>query len=96
MQVVISQRMEIDYEAPPLSLYRALRYLNPSPYMYFLNLGDFHIVGSSPEILARLENGEVSLRPIAGTRRRGKDEAEDLAMEKELLADPKEIAEHLM
>jgi anthranilate synthase component 1 len=96
MQVVISQRMEIDYEAPPLSLYRALRYLNPSPYLYFLNLGDFHIVGSSPEILARLENGEVSLRPIAGTRRRGKDEAEDLAMEKELLADPKEIAEHLM
>lgn len=96
MQVVISQRMEIAFEAPPLSLYRALRYLNPSPYLYFLNLNDFHIVGSSPEILARLENGEVSLRPIAGTRKRGKDEAEDLAMEKELLSDPKEIAEHLM
>ena len=67
MQVVISQRMEIAFEAPPLSLYRALRYLNPSPYLYFLNLGDFHIVGSSPEILARLENGEVTLRPIAAT-----------------------------
>jgi anthranilate synthase component 1 len=96
MQVVLSQRMEIDFEAPPLSLYRALRYLNPSPYLYFLNLDDFHIVGSSPEILARLENGEVSLRPIAGTRRRGRTEEEDKAMEAELLADPKEIAEHLM
>ncbi len=96
MQVVISQRMEIAFEAPPLNLYRALRYLNPSPYLYFLDLGDFHIVGSSPEILARLENGEVSLRPIAGTRRRGRTEEEDKAMEEELLADPKEIAEHLM
>jgi len=96
MQTVISQRMQIDFEASPLSLYRALRYLNPSPYLYFFNLNDFHIVGSSPEILARLENGEVSLRPIAGTRKRGKDEAEDIAMEKDLLSDPKEIAEHLM
>lgn len=96
MQVVISQRMEIDFEAPPLNLYRALRYLNPSPYLYYLNLDDFYIVGSSPEILARLENGEVSLRPIAGTRRRGRTEEEDKAMEAELLADPKEIAEHLM
>ncbi len=96
MQVVLSQRMEIDFEAEPLSLYRALRYLNPSPYLYYFNLDEFHIVGSSPEILSRLENGTVSLRPIAGTRKRGKDEAEDKAMEDELLADPKEIAEHLM
>ncbi|MDG1944132.1 MAG: anthranilate synthase component I [Halioglobus sp.] len=96
MQVVPSQRMTIPFDAPPLNLYRALRNLNPSPYMYFLDLGDFHIVGSSPEILARLEKGVVTVRPIAGTRRRGHTEAEDQAMEKELLADPKEIAEHLM
>ena len=96
MQVVPSQRMSVPFAAPPLNLYRALRNLNPSPYMYFLDLGDFHIVGSSPEILARLESGLVTVRPIAGTRRRGHDEAEDLAMEQELLGDPKEIAEHLM
>lgn len=96
MQVVPSQRMSVPFAAPPLNLYRALRNLNPSPYMYFLDLGDFHIVGSSPEILARLESGLVTVRPIAGTRRRGHDEAEDLAMEQELLGDPKEVAEHLM
>jgi len=96
MQVVLSQRLSIDYQAPPLDLYRALRGLNPSPYMYFLNLDDFQIVGSSPEILVHLEAGQVTVRPIAGTRRRGYSEAEDLAMEAELLADPKEIAEHLM
>lgn len=96
MQVVPSQRMSIAFTAPPLNLYRALRNLNPSPYMYFLDLDDFHIVGSSPEILARLENEEVTVRPIAGTRRRGHTEEEDRAMEAELLADPKEIAEHLM
>jgi anthranilate synthase component I len=96
MQVVPSQRMSLDFDAPPLNLYRALRNLNPSPYMYYLDLEDFHIVGSSPEILARLENGEVTVRPIAGTRRRGHNEEEDQAMEEELLADPKEIAEHLM
>lgn len=96
MQVVISQRLSIPFTAEPLNFYRALRHLNPSPYMYFLNLGDFHIVGSSPEILARLEDDKVSVRPIAGTRRRGFSEEEDLAMEQELLADPKEIAEHLM
>ncbi|MFV0279085.1 MAG: anthranilate synthase component I [Parahaliea sp.] len=96
MQVVPSQRMSIPFDAPPLNLYRALRNLNPSPYMYFLDLEDFHIVGSSPEILARLERGEVTVRPIAGTRRRGRSEEEDAAMEAELLADPKEIAEHLM
>ncbi|NPU95426.1 MAG: anthranilate synthase component I [Gammaproteobacteria bacterium] len=96
MQVVISQRMSIPYQLPPLDLYRALRCLNPSPYMYFLDMGDFQIAGSSPEILARVESGTVTVRPIAGTRRRGKTPEEDLAMEQELLADPKEIAEHLM
>jgi len=96
MQVVPSQRMSLPFDAPPLNLYRALRNLNPSPYMYFLDLDDFHIVGSSPEILARLEKGVVTVRPIAGTRRRGHTEEEDVALEEELLADPKEIAEHLM
>ncbi len=96
MQVVPSQRMSIPFSAPPLNLYRALRNLNPSPYMYYLDMEDFHIVGSSPEILARLEKGVVTVRPIAGTRRRGLTEDEDDSMEAELLADPKEIAEHLM
>jgi len=96
MQVVLSQRLSIPFAEDPLSLYRALRHLNPSPYMYFLNMGDFHIVGSSPEILARLEEGTVTVRPIAGTRRRGYTPEEDKALEAELLADPKEIAEHLM
>jgi len=96
MQVVISQRLSIPFAAEPLNLYRALRSLNPSPYMYYLDLGDHHVVGSSPEILARLEDGEVTVRPIAGTRRRGHSEEEDLALEQELVNDPKEIAEHLM
>ncbi|MDD2769993.1 MAG: anthranilate synthase component I [Methylococcus sp.] len=96
MQVVLSQRLSIPYAASPLDLYRALRCLNPSPYMYQLNLGDFHVVGSSPEILVRLEDGTVTVRPIAGTRRRGRSPEEDQALEQELLADPKEIAEHLM
>ena len=96
MQVVLSQRLSIPFAARPLDLYRALRGLNPSPYMYYLDLGDFHIVGSSPEILTRLEDGTVTVRPIAGTRRRGYTEEEDRALEAELLADPKEIAEHLM
>jgi anthranilate synthase component 1 len=96
MQVVLSQRLSIPYQAPPLDLYRALRGLNPSPYMYFLDLADFQVVGSSPEILTRLEDGVVTVRPIAGTRRRGYTEAEDKALEAELLADPKELAEHLM
>ncbi len=96
MQVVPSQRLTIDFSSEPINLYRALRRLNPSPYMYYLDLGDFHIVGSSPEILATLEGDKVAVRPIAGTRRRGKTEAEDLALEQEMLADPKEIAEHLM
>jgi anthranilate synthase component 1 len=96
MQVVLSQRLAIAYRARPLDLYRALRGSNPSPYMYFLDLGDFQIVGSSPEILTRLEEGVVTVRPIAGTRRRGYTEEEDRALEAELLADPKELAEHLM
>jgi anthranilate synthase component I len=96
MQVVLSQRLTIPFHAPPLDLYRSLRSLNPSPYMYYLDLDDHHVVGSSPEILVRLEDDEVTVRPIAGTRPRGKDEADDLALEKDLLADPKELAEHLM
>ncbi|HDZ45785.1 MAG TPA: anthranilate synthase component I [Halomonas sp.] len=96
MQCVPSQRMSIPYQASPLDLYRALRSLNPSPYMFFFNLDDHHVVGSSPEILTRMEEGEVTVRPIAGTRKRGKTEEEDDALEAELLADPKELAEHLM
>ncbi len=96
MQVVVSQRLSIPFQARPLDLYRALRGLNPSPYMYFLDFDDFQIVGSSPEILVRLEGEEVTVRPIAGTRRRGHDAEEDQALEAELLADPKELAEHLM
>lgn len=96
MQCVPSQRMSIPFRAPPLDLYRALRSLNPSPYMFFFNLDDHHVVGSSPEILTRLEDGEVTVRPIAGTRKRGRNEEEDQALEADLLADPKEIAEHVM
>ncbi len=96
MQVVLSQRLSIPYAAQPMDLYRALRTLNPSPYMYYLNLNDFHVVGSSPEILVRMEDEEVTVRPIAGTRRRGETEDEDIAFEQDLLADPKELAEHLM
>ena len=95
-QVVLSQRLAIPFDIEPFSLYRALRTVNPSPYMYFLNLGELHIVGSSPEILVRLEDGEVTVRPIAGTRRRGHDEAEDLQLEQELMSSPKELAEHVM
>ncbi len=96
MQVVLSQRLSIPFESEPINMYRALRCLNPSPYMYFLNLDDFQIVGSSPEILVRLEDDIVTVRPIAGTRPRGKTEEEDQALEKDLLKDPKELAEHLM
>lgn len=96
MQVVPSQRLSIDFSAEPLNLYRALRNLNPSPYLYFLDMDDHQVVGSSPEILARLEDGEITVRPIAGTRRRGRTPEEDRAMEEELVNDPKEIAEHLM
>ena len=95
MQVVISQRMARRFEASPLSLYRALRSLNPSPYMFFYDLGGFHVVGSSPEILVRLEGDDVTLRPIAGTRPRGLTRDDDQRLGDELLADPKECAEHL-
>ena len=96
MQVVLSQRLSVPFEAPPLDLYRSLRILNPSPYMFYLHLGDHYVVGASPEILVRLEDDEVTVRPLAGTRPRGMNEAEDLTLEKSLLADPKELAEHLM
>ncbi|RKZ41312.1 MAG: anthranilate synthase component I [Gammaproteobacteria bacterium] len=96
MQVVLSQRLKIACEVPPLNIYRALRHLNPSPYLYYLNLNEFQIIGSSPEILVRLEEQQITVRPIAGTRPRGHDETEDKALEKELLNDPKECAEHLM
>ncbi len=96
MQVVLSQRVSHPYPASPLSLYRALRGLNPSPYMFYFDLGDFHVVGASPEILVRLEGDTVTLRPIAGTRPRGATREQDLALEQDLLADPKERAEHVM
>ena len=95
MQVVLSQRMSQDFSAPPLSLYRALRSLNPSPYMFYYDMGDHHVVGASPEILVRLDDGIVTSRPIAGTRPRGKTREQDLALADELLADPKERAEHV-
>ena len=95
-QVVPSQRWRMDFPLPPFALYRSLRRTNPSPFMFFLNLGGFQIVGASPEILVRLRDGEVTIRPIAGTRPRGADEAEDRAFEADLLADHKERAEHLM
>ncbi len=96
MQVVLSQRMSLAFDAAPLSLYRALRALNPSPYMFYFDMADFHVVGASPEILVRLESGQVTVRPIAGTRARGVTREQDLALEQELLADPKERAEHVM
>ncbi|RDZ27155.1 anthranilate synthase component I [Lysobacter silvisoli] len=95
-QVVLSQRLSVPFKARPVDVYRALRALNPSPYMYFLDVGETQVVGSSPEILVRLQDGEVTVRPIAGTRPRGKTVEEDVALEAELLADPKERAEHLM
>jgi len=95
-QVVPSQRLRVPFRAQPIDVYRALRALNPSPYMYFIDTGTTQVVGSSPEILARLQDGIVTVRPIAGTRPRGATPEEDLALEAELLADPKERAEHVM
>jgi anthranilate synthase component 1 len=95
-QVVLSQRLSVPFKARPVDVYRALRALNPSPYMYFLDVGGAQVVGSSPEILVRLQDGEVTVRPIAGTRPRGDTAEGDAALEAELLADPKERAEHLM
>ncbi|WP_006786218.1 anthranilate synthase component I [Thiorhodospira sibirica] len=96
MQVVLSQRLSIPFKARPLDLYRALRCLNPSPYMFYLDLGDHQVVGASPEILVRLEHDTVTVRPIAGTRPRGETPEKDVQLEADLLADPKECAEHLM
>ncbi|MFQ5428509.1 MAG: anthranilate synthase component I [Thermodesulfobacteriota bacterium] len=96
IQAVLSQRFSTSLPARPFDIYRALRVVNPSPYMFFLRLGDLHLVGSSPEILVRVEDGDVNVKPIAGTRKRGRDEAEDLQLEKDLLSDPKELAEHIM
>ncbi|NUS39768.1 MAG: anthranilate synthase component I [Lysobacter sp.] len=95
-QVVLSQRLSVPFQARPVDVYRALRALNPSPYMYFLDVGGTQVVGSSPEILVRLQGDSVTVRPIAGTRPRGATPEEDAALEAELLADPKERAEHLM
>ena len=95
-QVVLSQRFSADFTLPPTALYRALRRTNPSPYMYFLDFGDFAVAGSSPEILVRVQNGEVTIRPIAGTRKRGATPTRDQELAAELLSDPKELAEHLM
>ena len=96
IQVVLSQRLERELHVDPFSLYCSLRRVNPSPYMFFLVLDEITLVGASPEVLVRLENDTVEVRPIAGTRKRGKDEKEDLELEKELLSDEKEIAEHIM
>jgi anthranilate synthase component 1 len=95
-QVVLSQRMRLPFQLPPFSLYRALRRTNPSPFLFYLKLEDFALVGSSPEILVRLQDDTVTIRPIAGTRPRGKTPEEDRALAEDLLADPKECAEHLM
>ena len=95
-QVVLAQRFTCPFPLPPSELYRALRRVNPSPFLYFLDLPGFALIGSSPEILVRVRDGEVTIRPIAGTRPRGKTPEEDRANETSLLADPKELAEHLM
>ncbi len=96
IQVVLSQRFQADLKTDPFNIYRSLRSINPSSYMYYLNFDGLKIIGSSPELLVRCEDGVVETRPIAGTRRRGKDEAEDIALAKDLLSDPKEKAEHIM
>ncbi len=96
IQVVLSQRFETECPSSPLAVYRALRMVNPSPYMFLLNCGGYSIVGASPEVHAKCEDRKITVRPIAGTRKRGKTEEQDLALEKELLADPKERAEHIM
>jgi anthranilate synthase component 1 len=95
-QVVLSQRFSKPYHGDPFNIYRALRAINPSPYMFYLKLGDLQLAGSSPEILVRVNKGEVVVRPIAGTRPRGATHEEDRRLEQELLADPKERAEHIM
>ena len=95
-QVVPSQRFRVETTASAFDIYRVLRVVNPSPFLFYLNMGDFHLIGSSPEILVRVEDGTVTVRPLAGTRKRGRDEAEDRRLAEELVADPKERAEHIM
>lgn len=95
-QVVPSRRFKTEFKLPPFAFYRSLRHLNPSPFLFYLKLKDFYIIGSSPEILVRVQDEIITIRPIAGTRIRGKNEAEDVALEKDLLSDEKEMAEHLM
>jgi anthranilate synthase component 1 len=95
-QILVANRITVDAEVDPYSFYRVLRAKNPSPYMYLLKYEDFSIAGSSPEVMIKLENGEVLIRPIAGTRKRGKDLKRDLELEKEMVNDPKERAEHIM
>ena len=95
-QIVPSQRFSVPFTLPSFAFYRSLRRLNPSPYLFYLNFGDFQVVGSSPEILVRVRDGRVTLRPLAGTRKRGATPAEDKALAEDLLSDPKELAEHLM
>jgi anthranilate synthase component 1 len=95
-QVVLSQRLDFSPEVAPFDIYRALRTVNPSPYLYFLRMGDIHVLGSSPEMLVRVTGSKLEYRPIAGTHPRGRDEAEDARLEKEMLADKKERAEHVM
>ncbi|WP_456455622.1 anthranilate synthase component I [Thermovibrio sp.] len=96
IQVVLSRRFEKPFYGEPITLYRALRHVNPSPYMYYLDYQDFQIIGASPEVLVRVEEGKIETRPIAGTRRRGRSKEEDLKLERELLSDEKERAEHIM
>jgi anthranilate synthase component 1 len=96
IQVVLAQRFEMDLAAAPFNVYRALRTVNPSPYMFYLALGDDHVAGASPEVMARVEDGAVTVRPIAGTRPRGTTEVDDARLEHELCVDPKELAEHVM
>ena len=96
IQVVLAQRLKFNISKDPFAIYRALRSINPSPYMYYLKFGDLKIVGSSPEILVRLEDEKIEVRPIAGTRKRGQSEEEDQALENDLLSDEKELAEHIM
>jgi anthranilate synthase component 1 len=95
-QIVPSQRFSVPFKLPPFAFYRSLRRLNPSPYLFYLNFGDFQVVGSSPEILVRVRDDRITLRPLAGTRMRGKTAEEDKALADDLLSDPKELAEHLM
>jgi len=95
-QVVLSQRLSRHVNAAPFTVYRALRAINPSPYMFYLDLQEFHIIGASPELLVRVEDGEVTIHPIAGTRRRGNDPQSDQQLADELKNDPKERAEHVM